>query len=298
MGTIPSHPRLRVRDARGDYYRAFTEMVEEADAALLIAPETDGLLEAITAIVEESGKLVLGSSTAGIGAAGDKAKTYRLLRAGGIPTPETYEVRQSDDPAPVARRLGFPVVVKPADGAGCQCVLIAGRESELRRAWATAGRESGSEALLLQSYAEGVHASVSLVTDGARALTLTLNSQAIRGRTRLTYHGGRVPLDHPLRSLAFRRAEEVVGAIPGLKGYVGIDMVLTGRDAVVIEVNPRLTTSYVAIRRVLRENLAVLILDAVRGALPEPGRIQTVGAARFTTHSRDGAARWSIQWSG
>lgn len=295
---LPLHPRLRVMDAQRSYRRIFTEMVEEADAALLIAPETDGLLEGITAIVEARGKLLLGSSTAGVKAAGDKALTYRLLKANGIPTPETHSVRQSDDPVPLARHLGYPVVVKPLDGVGCQSVFVARQGTELRRAFAATRRERGLQTVLLQSYARGVHASVSLLTDGVRCLPLTLNLQEITGRTRLRYRGGHVPLDHPLRSLAFRRAGEVVSAIPGLKGYVGIDLVLTERDAVVIEVNPRLTTSYVGIRKVLQTNLAALILDAVAGKLPDPGQIKIVGAARFTTRSCEGAHRRSDQWSG
>ncbi len=293
---VPLHPRLRVVDGRRGYHRIFREMVEEADAALLVAPETAGLLEGITAIVEASGKLVLGSSTAGIKVAGDKALTYQLLKTSGIPTPETHRIRHVDDTATLARHLGYPVVIKSLDGVGCQSVFIARRELELQRALGAAWREMGPEVLLLQPYAEGVHASVSLVTDGVRSLPLTLNLQEIRGRTRLRYHGGRVPLEHPLRSLAFRRAEQVVMAIPGLKGYVGIDMVLTDRDAVVIEVNPRLTTSYVGIQRVLRQNLATLILDAVGGRLPDPGQIQIVGTVKFTTRSCEGADRRSNRW--
>lgn len=290
---VPIHPRLQVIDGGGSYRRIFTEMVEEAAAAFLVAPETAGLLEGITAMVEASGKLVLGSSAAGVKAAGDKALTYQLLKANGIPTPETHHVRHSDDPVRMARHLGYPVVVKPIDGVGCQSVFVARGEPELRRALTTAERETGPGGLLLQSYVEGLDASVSLVTDGKGCRPLSLNLQEIGGRRRLRYKGGRVPLDHPLRFLAFRRAEEVVKAIPGLKGYVGIDVVLTDRDAVVIEVNPRLTTSYVGIRKVLQENPAALILDAVGGKLPDPGQIRIVGTATFTTRSCEGADRRS-----
>ncbi len=215
-----------------------------------------------------------------------------------IPTPETHQVRHVEGLAPLARHLGYPVVVKPLDGVGCQSVFIARQEMELRRAFTTAARETGQETLIVQPYIEGVHASVSLLTDGVRSLPLTLNLQEINGRTRLTYRGGRVPLDHPLRSLAFRRAAEVVKAIPGLKGYVGIDLVLTDRDVVVIEVNPRLTTSYVGIRMILHQNLAALIIDAVRGKLPEPGQIQIAGTATFTTRSCEGVKRRSQRWFG
>jgi hypothetical protein len=278
-------PGLQIIESGNRYHQCFAQMVEEADAAFLIAPETGGLLETITGVVEACGKLVLGSSTTGIKAAGDKALTYRLLKARGIPTPRTLRLRPADNLASVGRKLGYPVVVKPIDGVGCHSVFIARQQSELEYTMATARQETQGAPLLAQAYIAGVASSVSLLTDGSRSCPLTLNLQEIRGRRRLRYHGGRVPFDHPLRALAFRRAEEVVRAIPGLKGYVGIDLVLTDHDAVVIEVNPRLTTAYVGARKVLQQNPAALILDAVAGKLPDPAEIQTVGSAQFTTRS-------------
>ncbi len=292
---LPAHPGLQVIDSGNNYYQCLAQMVEEADAAFLIAPETGGLLESITGIVEACGKLVLGSSTAGIKAAGDKTLTYRLLKASGIPTPRTLRLRPTDGPASVGQELGYPVVVKPIDGVGCHSVFIARRQSELERTIAAARREAQNATLLAQAYIDGVHVSVSLLTDGSRSLPLTLNLQEISGRSRLRYHGGSVPFDHPLRALAFRRAEEVVRAIPGLRGYVGIDLVLTDHDAVVIEVNPRITTSYVGIRKVLRQNPAALILDAMAGKLPDPAAIQIVGSAQFTTRSCEMRALGSRQ---
>lgn len=297
VGPISPHPRLSVRDLGGDYDRGFREAVDDVDSVLLIAPETGGVLGDLTAIVESRGKLVLGSSSGAVECAGDKMRTHRALRARRIPTPETHQVGKSDDLASRARHLGYPVVVKPLDGAGCQTVLIVRRETDLRSVFLSAVRETGQDTHLMQRYIHGVHASVSVIADGVRSLPLTLNRQEIRGRNRLSYHGGRVPLDHPLSSLAFRRAEQVVGAIPGLRGYVGLDLVLTDRDAVVIEVNPRLTTSYVGIRKVLRHNLGAMIMGAAMGDLPDPETIEVVGTATFSTRLRTSADGGGLRWS-
>jgi predicted ATP-grasp superfamily ATP-dependent carboligase len=56
--------------------------------------------------------------------------------------------------------------------------------------------------------------------------------------------------------------------LPGLRGYVGVDVVLTRSEAVVIEVNPRLTTSYLGVRSAIEENVAALALAACAGKLP------------------------------
>ena len=61
----------------------------------------------------------------------------------------------------------------------------------------------------------------------------------------------------PLRRIAL----DVVRALPGLRGFVGIDLVWHAtRGPVVIEVNPRVTCAYVGLSAKLVRNLAADIL--------------------------------------
>ena len=83
-----------------------------------------------------------------------------------------------------------------------------------------------------------------------------------------------------------RAAAATLGALPGLRGHVGVDLVVAPDRCVVIEVNPRLTTSYVGLRRALRANLAELVWRAVvEGRLPR--RLGTRGPAPITWRRRD-----------
>lgn len=56
-------------------------------------------------------------------------------------------------------------------------------------------------------------------------------------------------------------ASRVAGAFPGLWGYCGVDFIETAGGPVVVEVNPRLTTSYAGLRRAVGLNPAKLVLD-------------------------------------
>jgi len=168
-----------------------------------------------------------------------------------------------------AQDVGYPVVVKPTRGAGCHGVCLARNARELRLAVDMAGRGNGRP-LLLQRYVPGVAASVSLLADGRRAVALTVNGQWMRASRRFAYRGGTTPLDHPLAGRAVEAALRTCRALPGLRGYVGVDVVLTQSEAVVIEVNPRLTTSYLGVRAALERNVAALALAACAGALPAP----------------------------
>jgi predicted ATP-grasp superfamily ATP-dependent carboligase len=234
-----------------------------ADAVWLVAPETDRCLERLTARFERTGARVLGSSAAAVRQASDKGRLAARLRDAKIPHPET-RLGTNGSSQEAARDLGYPVVVKPVHGAGCTGVELVSNPSELHGSMAR--RKQGS--LLLQRYIRGVHASVSLLCDARRASPLAVNAQTIRAGRPFTYAGGGTPLDHPMASRAIRRAVQTCEVIPGLRGFVGVDVVLTDREAFVIEVNARLTTAYLGVRASLGRNVAAMAIDACEGRLP------------------------------
>jgi predicted ATP-grasp superfamily ATP-dependent carboligase len=166
-----------------------------------------------------------------------------------------------------AEEFGFPLVVKPVDGVGCEGVSIVSDSSslgtalELLRPW--------PECILLQRYLTGIHASVSLLAAESGVLPLSLNEQMMSVGVPFDYRGGTVPLDHVQREAAFEYAGRAVSLVPGLRGYVGVDLLLTERECHVIEINPRLTTSYVGLRQVIDINLVEAIWRACsENALP------------------------------
>jgi ATP-grasp domain len=79
-----------------------------------------------------------------------------------------------------------------------------------------------------------------------------------------------VPFEHPLRVKAFDAAKRLVESFEGLRGYIGVDLVFSEDTAHVLEVNPRLTTSYVGLRKVANFNVAQAIINSVlKGELPK-----------------------------
>jgi predicted ATP-grasp superfamily ATP-dependent carboligase len=132
-----------------------------------------------------------------------------------------------------------------------------------------------------------VPASVSLLCDGRRAMALSLNAQAVRAGSPFSYRGGCTPLDHPLAERAIDAAIRTCQAFPNLRGYVGVDLVLSRGEAVVIEVNPRLTTAYLGVRSAIDGgdgNIAAMAIEACRGRLPAPP--QLARRVRFSASGR------------
>jgi len=273
-------------------------LLSSVDAVWLVAPETDRCLERLTARAERRGIALLGCGSAAIRRASDKAALPRLLARLGVPHPDARVIDPSrddwkTDTKIVARELGYPIVVKPARGAGCEGVSLARDARALRDAVAMARQADGKGRLVLQRYVRGVAASVSLVADGRRAVALTTNAQSMRRiagtstsfRSRpFAYCGGATPLDHPLARRAAEEAVRTCEAIPGLRGYIGVDLVLTSSEAVVIEVNPRLTTGYLGVRAALEDNVAAMAIAACAGRLPAAPRVRR--CVRFSTAGR------------
>ena len=78
-----------------------------------------------------------------------------------------------------------------------------------------------------------------------------------------------------------KAAEKAVEAVSGLKGYVGVDIILTDKEPIIIEINPRLTVSYIGLRKAMNFNPAEAIISAViRRKLPS--NIQNRGYVFFS----------------
>jgi predicted ATP-grasp superfamily ATP-dependent carboligase len=262
----------------GQNGRRLDDLIASTDAVWLVAPETDRCLERLASRVERQGKVLLGSGSVAVRRASDKASLPRLFARHGVAHPPTYLLPPTADWAAVARVAGYPVVVKPRRGAGCERVYFARDDRELRQIIGSLRRTRSRTSFLLQGYIAGTAASVSILTNGHAAVALSLNAQAVHVSRAFSYSGGRTPLRHPLAALAIETALRACDALPGLRGFVGVDLVLSKSEAVVIEVNPRLTTAYLGVRAAFRgrqrteraRNVAAMTLDACAGALPTP----------------------------
>ena len=252
--------------------------IASSNAVWLIAPETGRCLERLAARVEAHGVALAGSGARAIARAADKgALASRFVRRG-IPMPETRLVRRTTPSASLrsaALAVGYPVIVKPRYGAGSQGVVRVSNPAMLEAAVEAAGAINARATVILQQYIRGTAASVSVLANGSEACVLAVNGQAVSRARGFAYQGGVTPLEHSQVERATAMALAALQVLPGLRGYIGVDMVLSREGPVVIEVNPRLTTSYLGIRRSIRENVAQLgLAAALDGDLPPAVRQQ------------------------
>ena len=256
-------PRCKVIDviSRSSHRDEFELLAAEAEATILIAPEFDGILLAAARRVLDHGGRLLSPSAEFIGVASNKQRTCEFLTTAGVPVPHGMVI-EPDEPLP--EDFDFPAVLKPIDGAGSQDVYVVSGPHDSPPAYAWPRR--------LEHYVPGLAASVALLCGPHSRIALTPCRQRISDDGRLRYLGGELPLPAGLAERAAGLAERALAALPPTTGYVGVDLIL-GRDPhgdedVVIEVNPRLTTSYVGLRAAARSNLAEAMWLISQGQVP------------------------------
>ncbi|MEX2092173.1 MAG: ATP-grasp domain-containing protein [Pirellulales bacterium] len=236
----------------------FERLAAEADATFLIAPEFDGILLKAARRAVDCGSRLRSPSPEFIRLAADKHATCERLAVSGVPVPSGILLEPEQK---LPADFSYPAVLKPIDGAGSQdTLLVAGPHDEpAPYAWPRR----------LERYMTGLAASVSVLCGPAGRVPLVPCKQRISEDGRLRYLGGELPISAGLAERAVSLAGRALAALPATQGYVGVDLVL-GRDPggaedYVIEVNPRLTTSYVGLRAAAKSNLAAAMLRVAEG---------------------------------
>ncbi len=245
----------------------------DIDAAYVIAPETGGTLHALVEFIEQNGVPLLNCRSNAIKNVSDKANLYETLKANKLKTPKTVRVNVAQYvKEAIMGKFDFPVVFKPVDGVGCSGLSIVKDASQVEGAIEKIDAELASDAFMVQEYLEGETVSVSLLCTGSKTLPISLNKQTVNLSTpdeASCYVGGALPFEHAMKSKAFKTAEKVVSCFSGLKGYVGVDLILTEKGPVVVDVNPRLTTSFIGLSRIAGFNFADAIVNAaLKNSLP------------------------------
>jgi predicted ATP-grasp superfamily ATP-dependent carboligase len=257
------------------------------DAFYLIAPETDQLLEKLVENTKSSGGKSLNCEIDDIRRVSNKMKTYETLEKKGVKVPETVLLdihEKTRNISRLIRKLEYPLVFKPIDGVGCSGLSLVKDRGDIVMAVKKVARGSLSNYFIVQKLIRGTAASVCIFSSREEAVPVTLNKQVVNlapPDEESRYSGGIIPLTHSLEGEALKIAQRVVESFGGLKGYVGVDMVLAKEGPIVMEVNPRLTTSYIGLRKVTAFNPAQAIIDAVLGR-KLPKNVQRRGYAIFS----------------
>ncbi len=238
-----------------DVWRLWSFCARSAEVAWVIAPETGGVLARLSEACSDAGAMLVGPDAETIRIGSSKRATAARLLARGAPALPVWRPEEAPPDA-------GPVVAKPDDGAGCEDVVL----------WpAPPERAAAPRGHVLQPYEAGEAASLTVLKAGGRTTLLAANRQHVSVeanafRFRGVTIGALPDADGSLQRLA----GAVTQALPGLNGIFGIDVAIGERGPKVVEVNPRLTTSYAGLREALGQNPAALVEPFATAGAPPP----------------------------
>ncbi len=246
-------------------------MAQRADAVLIIAPELDDELsrrvERVSLAAPRATLLNADGDTTRL--CSDKLQLAGFLAESGIDTPACRPVdsdaEKSHHPCP----FSFPVVVKPRFGAGSIDVRLV-RDLPVWKETSVATGVTPTSQLIVQPFIAGQPVSMAAIRSPGQDHweRLPLAAQRLTDDGRFAYRGGCLPVPGDEAAVG-RIIDHVMSLLPGLIGHIGFDLVIPHdgpHQPVLIEINPRLTTSYLGYRTLARDNLARRLLGQQSGS--------------------------------
>ena len=249
--------------------------------AIFIAAENNNNLYNITKILEENNVKTYTSSAEACLKSSDKFETYEALPIE-IPQPRSFRFKidpkgywkraienlhekwQAEDPL-----TPLKLIIKPLIGVDCEDIVIIEDIDDL--SYDLENIFPPGSRIIVQEYIEGTDISVSLISDGKNAIPISLNEQFVELKNdKGTYLGGKLPIENEYKDEAFEIATKAVEAIDGLKGFVGVDLLINADEkdiysVYLLEINSRFTTPYVGLTKIANFNIGKSIIELIDG---------------------------------
>jgi predicted ATP-grasp superfamily ATP-dependent carboligase len=259
-----------------DWLNEWRSVASSVDVTLVIAPEIDNELLRVVEYLRVAGCDVQVSSSSFITKTSDKADFSQSLPTT-VSHPKTWLVSELlEKPHAIAKVEGDVSlgtegwVLKSRDGAGCCGMSWFSSLADVSNAMEIRDEIRNSpDRWILQPWLTGEHASLAVLCDSSQSFSLLgACSQRIDRREQVSYTGGSGPILRNDYGVLEEFVKRILSGIPGAKGWIGVDFLYRTRgvgsirleDLLVMEVNPRLTTSYLAYRQWYGPELALGVL--------------------------------------
>jgi len=218
--------------------------------------------------LEAAGVPIWGTSPESIDLAEDRRRFGRLLVEEGILQPLGGTARSPDEAVAEARRIGFPVVVRPSYVLGGRAMAVCYDEPTLRRYVREAAEVSGDHPILLDKFLEDAfEVDLDLLADGERAVVCGvmqhIEEAGIHSGDSAAvlppYRVGPFDLDQ-MRDVGRRLALRL-----GVKGLMNVQFAIYEGGIYVLEVNPRASRTVPFIAKAVGVPLVALAAQVMAG---------------------------------
>ena len=240
--------------------KMLAELAAQCDRLILIGPETGGRLRSVLQWVAPWQEKLISPNATFVKLASSKFQTCKLLSEQGVQKHCGVLFDAATEPWPPQFEL--PAVLKPDDGAGSEGLVVVDD-------WRNVAKPIHG-LYCVEPYIDGVHLSIGALCGPNGAVLLEPVHQHFDVSPIGHYLGGSFPLEPQLASVAKQLVRSALEILPQTVGYIGFDLVLPKRcqepfSGAIVEINPRLTSSYLGLRQIYETNLAEAMLKIASG---------------------------------
>jgi predicted ATP-grasp superfamily ATP-dependent carboligase len=267
---------IEVVSPSDNFLELYKSLVLKSDYCFVIAPEFSNILLNLSQIVKKSNRKLLSVDLSGIKIASSKHKTYEYFLENKLKTPPTYLIplkEEYPDLKFLKRKvmdLDFPLIIKPDDGVGAESIYMLKSQKDLESLVERFKEKfERSRKYVIQTYIDGTPLSLSLLNFNrskprVNPILLSINTQELLiedNKKDSEYFGGYTPYWE--YGGIKKKISRIINSakFPEFSSFFGIDFILRKDEVIFIEINPRLTTPYVGLRKILPYNLMELLME-------------------------------------
>jgi len=222
----------------------------------------------LAADLERHGVPIIGTSPKSIELAEDRKFFSALLHKVGLKQAEAGTAVTEDEAAAIAKRIGFPVLVRPSFVLGGRGMMIVYNETDLRRYIREAADVSPNKPILVDRFLDGaIEIDVDCISDGETSVVGAIMQHIEPAGI----HSGDSACVIPAPSISDNMTEQILKGAKDLAreldviGLMNIQFAIKDEELYVIEVNPRASRTVPFVSKSIGVPLAKLAAKVMVG---------------------------------
>ena len=235
--------------------------------------------------LEQAGVTIIGTSPDAIDRAEDRKRFQQFLQKLNLRQPENDTAHTLEEALAAARRIGYPVVVRPSYVLGGRDMRIVYTDQGIRDFMQAIGGTIQDHPVLIDKFLQdAIEVDVDAISDG----TMTVIGGIMEHIEEAGIHSGDSSCVLPPHTLSSAMIEEIKVASKamaeelGVIGLMNVQYAIKDNDLYVLEVNPRASRTVPFVSKATGVPLAKLATKIMLGAtLPELGLTQEVAISHW-----------------
>ncbi|NLO96699.1 MAG: carbamoyl-phosphate synthase large subunit [Peptococcaceae bacterium] len=210
---------------------------------------------------------ILGTPADSIDAAEDRKRFDALLENLGLKRPQGYTVMNKQEALEVARKLGYPVLIRPSYVLGGQNMIIAFGDDDVSEYMDIILSSHIENPVLIDKYLSGIEIEVDAICDGEDILIPGIMEHIERAGI----HSGDSIAVYPAQNLSGELISRIIAYSKKLalalktRGLINIQYVIHAGEIYVLEVNPRSSRTVPFISKVTGVPMVEMATKAMLG---------------------------------